>query len=92
MGVGVQGGHTGYKAKDGGHRLGVRSMGQGVGCENVAQIMKANLIISRVLQQCVKPPADCRGNKWRVFFLGEGNYHLEFTLVLSSANTLRSGQ
>ena len=72
MRVGVHGGGAGYMAQDGGQRLDVHSMGQGIGCESMAQIVKANLLTSRMLQQCVKPSADCRGDNRQIVLLGRG--------------------
>ena len=88
MRVGVQGGGAGHMAQDGGQRLDVHSMGQGIGCESMAQIVKANVLTSRMLQQCVKPSADCRGDNRQIVLLGARGITIgEFTLVLYSAST-----
>ena len=67
MRVGIQGGCAGYMAQDGGQRLDIHPMSQGVGCESMPQIMKSHQLTARMLQQCVEPPADCRGDNRHVF-------------------------
>ena len=49
MGVGVQRGRAGHMAQDGGQRLDVHPVGQGVGCKSMPQIVEPNPIASRMV-------------------------------------------
>ena len=70
MGVGVQRGGAGHMAQDGGQRLNVHSVGQGVGGEGMPQIVEPDPLTSGVIQDPVQAQVDGRRAHRRVLFLG----------------------
>lgn len=56
--------------QDGGQRLDVHSVGEGIGGKGVPHIMKAHPLTARVVQQPVQPLAHHRWEQRRVLLLG----------------------
>ena len=70
MGVSVQGGRTGYMAKDGGQRLDVHPVGQSIGCESMPEIMEPYRFTPRMIQYPAKPLTGHMWKDWQIVLLG----------------------
>lgn len=77
MGIDVQCGGGRHMADDGGQRLDVHAMFQRVGGEGMPQVVKADVLAVRPIQNLGQLLPDGGWVQWGVLLFGEGNIHLE---------------